>query len=792
MNSILAIKKIARDYLRNNRRIMRQIYYTIQILLRGRGGNFIKLMSLTLGLLIGILLFSQIAYELSYENFYKDPERVALLRCRRVRDGIPDKEYDYSTYRPAAADLWEALPDLVESACLSVNFYQFGFYINDKKLDSVEPIFADTLFFHTMGLDVLCGDPRELGVPQNIFLSQSKARELFGDEEPMGKTLSMDKMVDVIVRGIYQDVPGNTSFRHNLVVSLPTLENFIGRGNWRSNDIYNVFFRLKTPKDVEAMNNRVQKAVERYTETKEGTDILEFSVLPLPDIYLSTPDTVRRLVILGVLGFSIFFVSIMNYVLAAVASFGRRAKAVGVHKCCGADGTHVLGMFIVETGLMVLASIVACLLLMYLFREGIEDLLQARLAELFTWGNLWVPGLTVLLLFLVAGVLPGRMFAAIPVTQIFRRYTDSKRSWKHGLLFVQFIGVAFILGMLITTVWQYHDLMTRNVGFRTERLAVGRYYTEDPQGVEDAIRRQPYVESVARNSNSLIAHYSTTPLTDTQGNFLCPLHYQSMAKGFPQIAGLKLVEGSWPEHIGEALVGRKVVETLKWGDKAIGQRLPVNAQWLGLDSQPTVVGIVEDVRNMGFFMEQTCTAFILSDIHNSTYNVRLKEPLDENLARLNAFVKETYPKAALEFTTYADIQRQNYSEVYRFRNTVWITSLCIFFIVLMGLVGYVNDETQRRSKEIAIRKVNGAEAPSVLRLLSVDILKVAVGAVVIGTGFAWYVSGVWLEQFADSVSPSPVWFLLLALVLLALIVLLVVLKAWRIANENPVLSIKSE
>ena len=90
---------------------MRQIYYTIQILLRGRGSNFIKLMSLTLGLLIGILLFSQIAYELSYENFYKDPERVALMRCRRVKDGVPDKEYDYSTFRPAAADLWEALPD---------------------------------------------------------------------------------------------------------------------------------------------------------------------------------------------------------------------------------------------------------------------------------------------------------------------------------------------------------------------------------------------------------------------------------------------------------------------------------------------------------------------------------------------------------------------------------------------------------------------------------------------------------------------------------------------------------
>ena len=117
---------------------MRQLYYTVQILLRGRGSNFIKLVSLTLGLLIGILLFSQIVYELSYENFYKDPENVALMRCRRVKEGIPDKDYDDSTFRPAAADLWEALPDLIESASLSVNFYQPDCYIDDKKLEDMQ------------------------------------------------------------------------------------------------------------------------------------------------------------------------------------------------------------------------------------------------------------------------------------------------------------------------------------------------------------------------------------------------------------------------------------------------------------------------------------------------------------------------------------------------------------------------------------------------------------------------------------------------------------------------------
>ena len=116
----------------------------------------------------------------------------------------------------------------------------------------------------------------------------------------------------------------------------------------------------------------------------------------------------------------------------------------------------------------------------------------------------------------------------------------------------------------------------------------------------------------------------------------------------------------------------------------------------------------------------------------------------------------------------------------------------MLFIVLMGLLGYVNNETGRRSKEIAIRKVNGAVAADILHLLSADILKVAVGAVVLGIISSWYISGIWMEQFPDSELLSPLWFVLLGICLLALIVLVVVIKAWRIANENPVKSIKSE
>ena len=299
------------------------------------------------------------------------------------------------------------------------------------------------------------------------------------------------------------------------------------------------------------------------------------------------------------------------------------------------------------------------------------------------------------------------------------------------------------------------------------------------------------MEAVAGSSLNLLTHYSTNRLLDNQGNFICPLHFLLIDKDFPQVAGLKLLEGTWPQHRGEAVVGKTTVETMKWGDTVLGRQLPINPAWAGLEEPPVIVGVVDDVRNMGFFMDQTCTAFILGD-RLRCFNVRLKAPLEDNLKKLNDFVRTTYPNLSIEFTTYRDIRREQNESVSHFRNIVWVTTLCIVLIVLMGLIGYVSDETERRSKEIAVRKVNGAEATDILRLLSTDILKVAVLAVAIGMAASWYVSGEWMQQFADCELLSSAWFVALLLLLLALIVAVVVIRAWRIANENPVESIKNE
>lgn len=319
---------------------MRHLYYILQTLLRGHGGTAEKIISLTLGLVMGVLLFAQIAYELSYDRFYPNPDTLVMLRMRNVTKGVPEPGYNYRTYRPAAADLSEAFPDLVESASLTSNlFWEPAFYKDEKKLEDIQTLFADTAYFATTGLTLLQGNPKDLGVQGNAFISESMARQLYGDESPIGKVLSVEKLFDVTIRGIYADVPRNSIMPHDLLLSMAAMDWAYGRGTWDMNNFYGVLFRLKQPADVDAMNSRIQKAVEQYTDPHLGDDVVtEYSVLPLYKVYRSFPDSTRRLVILGVLGFSIFFVSILNYVLRAVAAMSRRAKLVGVHKCSGADG----------------------------------------------------------------------------------------------------------------------------------------------------------------------------------------------------------------------------------------------------------------------------------------------------------------------------------------------------------------------------------------------------------------------------------------------------------------------
>lgn len=174
-------------------------------------------------------------------------------------------------------------------------------------------------------------------------------------------------------------------------------------------------------------------------------------------------------------------------------------------------------------------------------------------------------------------------------------------------------------------------------------------------------------------------------------------------------------------------------------------------------------------------------------------HVRLKEPFEENFLRLNEEMKNLYPNNTPVFTSYDKELQSSFETIQMFRDSILIASIAILIITLMGLIGYTNDEVCRRSKEIAIRKVNGAEVTDILRILCRDVSIVALPAVIIGTLLSKVISESWVtSSFEDILAISPLIYIGVGMVAIAFIVGTVVVKSWRVANENPVISIKSE
>lgn len=774
---------------------MRQIYYSLRILMRERGSNIMRVISLSLGLTIGILLFSQIAFELSYEKCYPDAERLAIARAEIVnlstgeRMGDDGSSYDYTLFAPTAAALAESMPEQIEAASsVLAGVMNFSIYYQDKLLSDAKYIYVDSCFFEVFEIPLLKGNMKDLIMPGSVFVSERFARETFADEDPIGKTLSADKQREYTIRGVYRDVPENTMLTHDFVASIYNQDGGFQYGNgWKGNDVFYTFMRLRRASDVDKVNADIQRVIEKYTETNYDGWQMNLSVIPLTKLHTDSPDVQKRLVIYGFLGFAIFFVAIMNYMLISIATLSRRAKSVGVHKCSGASSANVFSMFMSETGILVLVSALLSILLMVNARDLIEDLLSVRLASLFSWDTLWVPLLTIVILFLLAGGLPGRLFSRIPVTQVFRRYTDGKKGWKRSLLFVQFTGVSFVLGLLLVTLLQYGHLMNRDMGVEIPGLVEAESWLpqERVAGIKDELRRQPMVEGVTVATHSVLGQYWTRGLMTNDGKRIATLNFNVCHYNYPEVMGVKIIEGTTLMKGGDLLVNEELVRLMKWTDGAVGKKIN--------DVSGTIVGVFRDIRNESFYSSQSPIVLIGDEESaNHTFNVRLKEPYDENLKRLNEYMEKTFPTVSLHFVSVDSMVKGVYKDVYRFRNSVWITSCFILLIVIMGLIGYVNDETQRRSKEIAIRKVNGAEASHVLSLLTRDILYVSVTSIVLGTVVAYFAGRAWLDQFAEQIDLNPLLFVATALFVQLLIVACVVLRAWHIANENPVNSIKSE
>ena len=767
---------------------MKTIYYAIQNIIRGKDSTLIKVVSLSLGLFFSIIMFAMVGMQLGFDSYYRDNKDIYVVETAwDSGQGWDTKNY-FCLY-PTAKTLLEHFPTQIESATLIVDFAPRSVQLGKENI-RLHLIQSDSLFFQTMGVPLIEGNALDLHMPDALFLSEASARRIFGSENPIGKTLRWQNKYELIVKGIFADMSQNVTMYAEAVLSInhPWSDKAMTK-DWMGGGNYPTFVRLKKDADMDYINQRINPVVSNYLDSAGFYDSgsvkkIELSLTPLKGYNLQQPSNMAMVIILSILGLVLLLTAAFNYALISISSLSHRAKAIGVHKCNGAETPHIFGMFLYETLFLTGISVLIAIFLILNFREQIPTSFET----LFALNNLWAPGLAIVLIFVLGCVLPGRLFSSIPVTQVFRRYTEGKKRWKYPLLFVQFMGTAFLLGFVTVIYVQHHYVMNKEMGYDSDRVVYVQHLFESPANAMSNIRNLPYVEGAEFSMRQLLRYGGTVGVQVFQpnGGKKFNARIAQYNDNFCRFMNIRLKAGKYHTNANEILVNPAFVKAMGWTGDGIGEVV---------ERQGTVTGIVD----MEYPNESNDFPYLAKWISNEmtgypvAMHARLKEPFEENYIRLNEDIKKLYPNKTPAFTSYDRELKNHFESVRIFRDSVLMACIAILVITLMGLIGYTNEEVRRRSKEIAIRKVNGAEVSDILKMLCRDVSVVALPAVVIGVLLSWQMGEAWISSnFEDILSISPLVYVGVGIVALAFILGTVIVKSWRIANENPVLSIKSE
>ena len=775
--------------------------------------NWIKIVCLAVGLATGIVLIGKAGFEQSWDNFFPTSDRIYVV----CEDIIMDGEYKHypQTAGAVAHGIRHYCPQ-VEAATRYTGFaHDMPIVTDDDKRVRTNYALVDSCFFDVFPFRVLVGNPKKtLSQVDYCMIPRSLAEKLTGIENPfelVGKKLYYNIRGGwaLTVGGIYEDIPLNSKLHGmEVMVSMPTITKimFDGRDNWVGNDRYEGYVRLAkgiTPDDLKPQIEKMKHDNLPLDELKKAGVDMGFSVQPLKDYHTKDEGTRRMTWIISILAAVLIGCAVMNYLLLVIGGISRRAKEMAVHQCYGAEARHIYNKVMTESIVHLLLSLALAALLLFIFKDTIEELVGAPLMVLLLTGsNIWLIVSTCLVVLLITGLVPSWIYTHIPLAAAFKNYNHSHRLWKLLLLGLQFASATFLIVLLIVVGRQYRMMVHDDLGYDYSTLGsmlVDGVSIEQRQLAMDELRKLSSVKGVTMAYPNLTEYQSgdniLLPGDDRQYMNVADLYYTGDeyfdVMGIPVVSGRTFTEQT--DTLREVMVSRRFEERMKelagW-DQAVGKQFICTS----FQGPYTIVGVYEDPR-IGSITDPDNRASVCyySQKPDWMHYILIRFQSMNGLEEANKLVKKLITdNPDITITPYNQMVTELYTDAHRFRTTVMIGGLVALIIALIGLIGYLAGEIARRQKEIAIRKVNGAKITDVLKLFQTDILRVALPAVVIGATGAWYVARLWLEQFSEKTTLSPIILVGGALAVIIVILSVVCLGCYRVASSNPVNYLKTE
>ena len=799
--------------------------------MKGKKDTLIKVLSLGVGLAVGIVLVAKVFYELSYDGFYKDADRIYGIRSNYTQNGESQEWSGVSG--GVATGFMHEVPG-VECGTRVTSIFNRNIYLDEEghRLEGFL-VFADSCFFKVFDRPILSGDPvKVLSKPYSVMVSRSFAEKLAdgmpgqagsGLDSAIGKLIcNEDDLHDkFVVEGIYEDFPANSSLSYDILLSMETYRKE-STDNWIGNDAYRGFVRLYPAVDPNSLKPAIRKMQEAHqplVEYERKGLSLTYLLSPFSKLHMSDPAVRGQVILLSIVAALLILISLLNYILIAISSLVKRSKEVGVRKCYGAGSKDIYALLAKESLIHIFLALVLAAVIIFAGRSIVESLLGVPFTTLLVPGSVVAIALLVLFVLAISIVVPAEIYQRIPVNAALKNYTEHSRKWKLALLGVQILVNVFLVVMMLIIAGQYEKVTRVDQGYDYKNVCHINMFDGDRDAqalAVNTLRDLPEVRDVAGCYQLPYYHPSgnNVYLPDDDRELFNYSDQYFVTDNFFELLGIGFVEGRAPVDASEIVVSRSFVERMSeftdWSEGAVGKQVLVtghtneNVTVVGaIEASPyTISGVCENYNLGNRLNPDLRPAVLFYDELGGRNPIRLPHLIfkldasDGEAGKVREKVRQALEQALpgrdLEIFSWKEDICAAYDDSKKMRNTLLLGAIFSLLIALLGLIGFIRDESLRRSKEMAVRKINGATTRDILGIFALEVLKLSAVMAALACIGCFFVARRWLQQFAEKITLSPSYFILGALVVLLIILGVVVLNCLRIARANPVESLKNE
>ena len=789
--------------------IFNQIKTALRSIRRQKGYSLINIAGLAIGLTVCMLIVLWVVDEWCYDRFNVHASQI--YRIYRDESATQMNSTSALTPPPMAAALKKDFPEIVKST-------RFGYWqrhlisYKDKNFNETRHMHVDPDFFDMFSFPLIKGDPETVfSDPYSVVLTEKTAAKYFGEEDPIGRTLTVNNSFDVLVTGIISNESLNSSLDFDLLSPFEILlKESIGEDNadnWGFNS-FSTYVLLGQSARAESLNQKLKSYLKKYDEE----DLDQLVLQPLTDIHLrsnlehdlSSRGDIKYVWIFCALAVFVLLIACVNFMNLSTARSATRAREVGLRKVVGANRHQLIRQFFGESILMALIALVIALFLVELLLPMFNSLSGKEL------NSAWRSNFSLLLVFislsLITGILSGiypavllSSFQPVKILNGIMRSSGANPFFRKSLVIFQFsLSVFLIIGMFIISS-QLNYMRDIDLGFDRDHIIHVSMHGElhdKYEAIRERFLQNPNVLHVTA-SMALPTNIQSTPGTPMwEGrpeDAVMEIKTDFIDYDYIETFKIPLVEGrSFSREFSTDLetsfiVNEEAVRRMNLKKPVVGKKFGF---W-GIDGQ--IIGVMKDGHFQSLHHKIEPLVFKMFPAWLRRFYVKIRS---DNMAATLRDLEKTWEEMNLGYPFEYRFLDEDFNNLYRSEarlgNIFEVFAALAVFIACLGLFGLASFTAQQRTKEIGIRKVLGSPTSRIVALLNQEFLKWIALANLIAWPTAYFIMRIWIQRYAYRADIELWMFFLSAAIALAVALITVSFQTLRAARANPVKSLKHE